>query len=425
MNRIVAALSSFAVVTVTFASGQVAGLKPPSTVEFSIDKLRDAADGVIAANTNSFTDDGSPYYSAGTVYADQGIFVDDFYLTAEQNPAAFDWKVAIPHLIEKFLSHRSADGDIPAVLGRNGQPSAYAYYSGWDKYHKHVVGDGWVCLPHLMYLAWQHNKDLRPYKAHVEHIKAALARIPRNPKSHLITVNPGDEYVPGTMFLEMPRFTGDVACANVWYMRVVQRMAELAVAAGDAQNAAFFNSELTTVANNITELIDQQSGLFTADNGQLKSNLDVYSSALFCYSGFGTADQRLAIARYFDQHFATLVNPAGYVLNSPTRWAAFGSIPPSGGYPYAPSPLGEAAKTYQDGYWSDHLNWFATTLALVNPDKARQLIATFAAGADLTCEYYNIGSAKPNGTTQNMESPQGALCYAQKHAAELHATARQ
>jgi hypothetical protein len=257
------------------------------------------------------------------------------------------------------------------------------------------------------------------YAADIAAIKTALARSPRNGTTGLITVNPGDEYVAGMAFMEYMRNTGDVANANVWYAIVMQKLAVLATAAGDTTNAAFFNAQYAnTVAAIQANLIDGTTGMLKAATIQNSTNLDVVSSVLADYYGLLTTAQNTAIETYISNHYASLVNADGYVLETPGGWGTIGYIPSGGGPPYVAS--GFTNTQYQGGYWSFVDAEFAALLAKHNPTagapgQVAALLTAFINGADPNTEYYNVGSTVPNGTSPNLESPQGPLWAAQNY----------
>lgn len=369
------------------------------------------ANNAISENRFSFTDGSGDYYSAGPIYRSNGIYIDDFYLSVVANPSAFDTPTIL-NIVSKFISLKNGIGEFPCSILPDTTAPSYLFYSGYDQHQTHASGDGWICVPLLMYEAWKRDGDLTFYKDNIAAIRTALSVIPRNPVTKLVTVNTGDEYVAGTLFMEIMRNTGDVANANVWYMKVCEAMAALANAAGDIANNQFFESEFAAVDSSVkSELIDPTTGLLITASEQNNGNLDVQTSALWVFSGYGTPAQRLAIANYFSSNFTTLVNPYGYVLNSPITWQVVGIIPADGGAPYNPITQFSVGQ-YQWGYWSHDFQWFATTLALVAPDKAQQMLLNFLNGPNPQTEWFALNSQFPQGTSPNMESPQGALAYA-------------
>lgn len=386
------------------------------------------ANAVIAANHQTFTCDNTDYWSAGPVYAPNGVYIDDDGLTMTANPAAFTG-AQMANLVTKFVAQRNTNGDIPLVLAPDCTASNtnVDFYSGADNYYHHVPADGWATISALVWDYWKKTGDTSLYTTNVGYIRAALARIPRNPTTNLMTVNAGDEYICGTLFMEVMRNTGDVANCNVWYEITLQRLLQVANAAGDSTNAAFFTSEYNAIAASLPELIDSTSGLLKAATLQNSANLDVQTSALWAWGALqtpaltsATTAQVATIAGYFDANYSTLVGPNGYILNSPTSWAYMGCIPSSGGPPYTNCmSFATDHSRYQSGSWSHDFEWYADVLYTVDPKKALQMSATFASGLNPMTEWYAVGGTSPGGTAQNMESPQGAYAFAQEHPAVL------
>jgi hypothetical protein len=383
--------------------------------------LAQTANGNIAQNSTALFTDGTQAYSAGPAYASLGTFIDDAALAAMHNPKAFP-AANIINLVNKFIAVKNGNGEFPIAVNLNG--TSAACYSAWDLHHAYCTGDGWIMVPQMLYLYCQDvgltsTACINAYNADVAPIKTALAFPPRNGTTGLITVNPGNEYVAGMAFMEYMRNTGDVANANVWYAIVCQKMAAMATAAGDSANVTFFNTQYAnTVAGIKANLIDATSGMLKAATIQNSANLDVVSSVLADYYGLLTTAQNTAIETYISAHFATLVNSDGYILETPGGWGTIGYIPAGGGPPYGAA--GFTSTQYQGGYWSFFFAEFAAVLAKTNanpaaPGQVSTLLNDFLNGADPNTEYYNVGSTTPQGTTPNLESPQGPLWTAQNY----------
>jgi hypothetical protein len=383
--------------------GQVQNLTTATVPATALNPLTVMANTVIDANHFQFSD-GTDLWSAGPAYSADGIFIDDFTLAATANPAKFS-AAQILNVITKFMTNLDGSGNIPAAVYQNG--STTIFYSGSDNHHAYVAGDGWASIPLLLQLYYQKTGILTPYTTYVSAVKTAMALIPRNGSNHLLTVVPGNEYVCGTLFQEYMRNTGDSAWGSVCYVRACQAMLALATAAGDSTNETFFNTEVTNVVAGIkSTLIDGTTGMLISATIQNSSNLNVAASVLAVYLGILTGAQNLAIANYINANYSTLVNAAGYILNSPTPWATIGTIPVGGGPTYTSS--GYSNTQYQGGYWSYHLAWFCAALSLVNLPQVGVLLNAFLTGPDPATEYYNQGSMTPAGTTPNLESPQAA-----------------
>ena len=403
------------------ATGLMSGAVLPGSADSLITQIADAA---IAQNIGQFSDGSGPYYSAGPAYAGNGIYIDDFILTLIANPNKF-LAPNILNIMAKFDAGRDSSGNFPLTVRANGTSDAwYGYYSGFDLYRKHVPADGWMGMATALNVYCGKVSTAlctTAYNAYNGHIQIALALVPKNATTHLITVSAGDEFIAGTLFMEAMRSTGIVANANVWYERVNELMAQVAARVGDTANAAAYANEKSLVDSGIqANLIDGSSGLLVTATGTNSSNLDVRSSALWAFLGYGTSAQRTAIANYFSTNFSTLTNPYGYVRNSPTTYEQQGCIPASGGAPYT-SYSGcnyaiYSATNYQGGgYWSDDFQWFASVLATVAPNKAETMVRNYALAIYPAVEWYDAAGGINGATNPNMESPQGVKAFVDTH----------
>lgn len=352
--------------------------------------------------------DGADYWKAGPAYGmylgDTGFAMLSYpsYFTAAQNLSA----------VQHFLAARSGAGDIPFSVNQDG--TAANFYSAYDFHHAHVSIDSVFMAVALEYEYYRKSGDITAFAADAPIIKAALARVVRNPTTHLVTVNAGDEYVPFA-FQEYMRFTGDNATASVFLARASQLMGLMYLAAGDSVNAATFNADYTVITQAIqANMIDSSTGLLWASLGQNKQD-DILASSLFTYYEQGTSAQESAIAANFNANFSTYTL-FGNVWQSPLPWALVGSIPAGGGSPYGSSPYN--GSQYEGGYLNLHAGWFAYALAKANPAQVQTFLAQVVQSPDPTIEFVNRDGSF-GGTTPNLESPMGPLDAATKFPGPL------
>jgi hypothetical protein len=406
------------------AIGQVQNLDTGVNPAQSLNPFTVQANSIIDANTFLFTD-GTPYFCAGPAYCANGAFIDDMMLACLSTPTKCSAPLLL-NLVTKFVAAKDGSGEFPVAISQN--LGTLIFYSGSDNYHRYASGDGRIMVPQALYLyclkeGTGSSQCTTAYTANVAAIKTAWAATPRSGSTHLYTVTPGDEFVCGQLFMEYMRNTGAVANCNVWAAIDDADMLVLAAAAGDAANVTFFTNDLALLVAGIrANLIDGGSGLLVAGTIQNVSNLDVPSSALavFCDGsevmapcGILTSGQKTTIENYFKTHYSTLVNANGFILETPKvgGWTTIGTIPNTGGPPYTASSF--TSTQYQGGNWTFHLSWFAYALGQVapqntTPPNVSTLLSTFLNGVDPGCEYFNQTSGSCNGTTPNLESPQGA-----------------
>ena len=384
---------------------------------------QDEGKGAFDQNSQTFSD-GSPYYSAGPFYAQYGEYIDDQTLACLGNLTQCSTTLLL-NTINKFIGYANGAGEFPINIAQQLTPTpTINFYSAWDNHHAYATGDGRIMVPQNLYLyclkvGIGSAACTAEYTATVAAIKTAWAATPRNSSTGLYTVVPGNEYICGQAFMEYMRNTGDVANCNVWAAIDDADMKALATAAGDSTNANYFASDLATLVSGIRSiLINPSTGLLITATIQNASNDDIPSSSLaaFCDTspvmapcGILTAAQKLTMANYFAAGYSSIVNQDGYILETPKPggWTTIGYIPTGGGPPYTAS--GFTSTQYQGGFWSFQFDWFYQTLLMSNATKAASLVQSFLNGADPSTEYYNQGSIAPDGTSPNLESPQGAV----------------
>lgn len=407
-------------------SGKVPQTQITSTGSTLTSLLERIANASIAQNTASFSDGSGNYYSAGPLYLATGIYGDDaIVLTATENPDAFSVGDLL-NIMSKFAAATNTNHEFPSAVNAAGQASSFC--GAFDTRCAHAPVDGWATVTQALKLVCD---KLGPtstgcasaYNTYMPAIKLAFAAIPKN-ASHVPYVDPSDPWISATLFLESIRSTGEVANGAVWYAVEQKQMAALATAVGNSSDASAFTAEYNLVNAAIqSDLIDGSTGMLKTATLQNSASLDTKSSALFAYYGLGTQAQRTAIANYFNTNYATLVNGAGFILNTPTSggFPYWGCIKPDGTTTqgtYVVSgtscnyPQYNNTTTYQQAYWSDMFLQFNSILATVNPLKARQQIATAGLNANINTEWFPTTSLTPSGTNPNMESPQGVLAAA-------------
>lgn len=384
--------------------------------------LTTIANNVFDQSCSGTFSDGTPFCTAGPTYVSFGEFIDDQTLACMSNPGKCSTALLL-NTLQKWDSKYSNSLGYPIAISQN--LATPFYCSGADSYCHYSSGDGRIMVPVTLWLYCQkvgsgNSACTSAYTSYVTHIKAAWALVPRDSSTHLYQVVPGDEYVCGTAFMEYMRNTGLVANCNVWAAIDDAYMAQLATAAGDSTNATFFTNDLALLQTGIrANLINGTTGLLKTATIQNASNDDLVSSSLavacdlmpstFAPCGILTSSQKTAIETYLDTNYSTIVNSAGFILETPKAggWTTIGYIPASGGPPYTVPPY--SGTQYQGGFWDFHSSWFDAALGVVDPTKVRTNLQTLLSGPDLGCEYFNQGSSTCNGTTPNLESPQGPM----------------
>lgn len=396
--------------------------------------LQVIANAVVDQNLASFTD-RTPYWCPGPAYCSTGIFSEDYTYALIQNPSKFTGAYgspAIRNIVAKFIAAADGHGQIPAAINAAGTTSVA--YSSADANQVFYSGVSWAMLPLLCYEDYLKTGQTTCYTSSVAAIKTAQQYFPRNGSTHLPTVVVGaNEYVAGSLFLELPRFSGDVGNASVLLAASDAVMLKMATAAGDATNVTYFNTELGQVTASINaNLIDPTSHMLWGATGQDKQ-IDTLSSAFAVWfsnwtgTNIITPTQQAQIGTFlhtnlasmtYNGYFANTVNSSGTVIS----WATQGQIPSGGGGSGYTAMCSGSTTTYQNGYWSLGFAGAALALNKTNPSDIPTLLASFRDSAtgsvgDPGVEYYTQAHAFDSGscntaTTPNLESPQGAAWVA-------------
>lgn len=388
-------------------------VNPPTTLSpFTVQ-----ANQTIDGNTKYFSD-GTAYNTAGTNYASSGNYIADQTFTCLANPGKCS-DTFLLNLITKYAAAVDGNGQLPINLSSTLTP---AYYSAFDLHHAFASPDGAIFLPQMLYLYCQKyglasTQCGTAYTASVAAIKSAWAFYPRNGTTHLFTVVSGNEYLMTTGFEEYVRNTGDVANGNVWYAADMADMAAIATAQADSTNAAFFNSEHSTIVTAIrANLINGTTGLLISATGQNSGNDDIATSSLavacdlrpsvMAACGVLTSGQKTTIENYFNTNYATITNANGAVLQTPqSAWAQFGCIQAGGGTPYNGGGCpGYTGSQYQGALWFYFNDDFALALGQVNQAKVGTFLNTALnpTSADTAMEWNDRAStAMPSGSSTN------------------------
>lgn len=410
----------------------------PATAS-SIESLQTIADVVVDQNLEAFDDGSGPYWSAGPAYAG-GVWAEDFTYTLLMNPGKFvglHGAAAINNVAAHFVAAADAHGQLPPEVLASGLPGRT--YSGFDANQRYVSGVSSDMVALMCWESWRKSGSTACYKASVAAVKRAQAYWPRDPVTHLPTVVLGaNEWEPASLFLELPRFSGDVGSAAVLLAASDAAMYQQAVAANDGINATFFLTEFDQVSTSIAaRLLDPATSMVlgaTGNNRQidnLSSGMAVWFSSLV---GMDIVPSRvqIVIGNYFYAHRHDQTYN-GYWLNSASAWKVQGIIPaggsPSGRYTYGcsansagtgPGKVTPDPLPYQNGYWSLVTGMAAQAMYLAgHADGIPTLLASFrdapqGRSGDPAWEYYTgngghrSGDFCRNATTPNMESPQSA-----------------
>jgi neutral trehalase len=143
-------------------------------------------------------------------------------------------------------------------------------------------------------------------------------------------------------------------------IRACRELSDLFLAVGAPDKAALWQTTATNLTGQVRATFwDAQTGLFLAATQQCVQP-DIWGSAFAVYLGVATPDQSIAIASYFKNHYAEIVQH-GQLRELP------------GGMYW--QNMGGPRDTYQNGgYWATPMGWFIYTLDLVDHQMADRTV---------------------------------------------------
>ncbi|WP_035603217.1 hypothetical protein [Haloferula sp. BvORR071] len=233
------------------------------------------------------------------------------------------------------------------------------YQPGYGSMGKNPVADGSLFT---IEVAWQTHQRLRD-KDYLAGIigKLLLAHqgVPRNPSTGLVHItSEGWDRCPYG-FTDSVRKQGDELFCSLLLIEADRHLATMLRELGRSDEAAKFEDEASALTKTVQAIFwDGEAGLFLAATGQGRQP-DLWGSAFAVYAGIASPEQAIAIARYFQQHHAEIVQK-GQMRHLPKGmyWDAACE-----------------RDTYQNGgYWATPTGWLIYTLDLVDPKLAEQTL---------------------------------------------------
>ncbi len=358
------------------------------------DRIRVAVNAGITQSHANFSD-GTDYWKAAPQY--QNSFIADTWYAFSSYPNYFTAS-QVQNTYLKFINARDGNGNFPISL--NSTAGAANYYSGLDNMQNHTTGDPIWFLPMMMQLYYNKTGNTSGFAGNLSLIKAAMATVPRNSSSTLISSgNSTYKWIPWG-FHDGAQMTGDDLMGSLLYYEASIAMANLYTAINDNANATYFTNQANGVKNNISELWNSSYGMFNAASGQ-NNQVDILGSAYAIYLNITNSTQTIAISNYLVSNYSNLTYN-GFVRQSPQNWP----------YHWGTSGPGD----YDDGYWSVGHYWIALAIQKTNPTLAIQFINNFSLSTDLLKEYYGNTT---NGFDGNLESPMGAFRFMNENIASF------
>jgi hypothetical protein len=234
------------------------------------------------------------------------------------------------------------------------------YMPGYGTMGKHAVPDGSQFTVSVAWHTYMRTKDSELLGEIIDPLVKAMNAVPRTADTGLVWIDPEEEWDRCPYgFTDTIRKQGAVLFCSLLYVQASRQLADLLTAAGREDDAKQWQKEDTRVTESIRAVFwDAEIGLFRAATVKCREH-DIWGSAFAVYLGVTTEDQAKAIATYFKENYA------GIVQHGQVRHL------PAGVYWEKGGPRDD----YQNGaYWATPTGWFVYALNIVDTGLARQTV---------------------------------------------------
>ena len=261
-----------------------------------------------------------------------------------------------------FVRSMRADGAGVDCVKFDGTP---IYMPGYGSMGANPVADGSQFTVGVAWHTYRKTRDRKLLEEIIEPLIKTMNAVPRHPETRLVHIVPGDQWDRCPYgFTDTVRKQGDVLFCSLLYVQASRRLSNLLSEVGRNDDAQKWKAEAKTVAASIRKVFwDPQLGLFRAATVRCKEP-DIWGSAFAVYLAVANSRQSMAVASYFNEHYAQIVQH-GQIRHLPgaVYWEQAG--PPD---------------TYQNGaFWATPTGWFVYTLDLIDPNLADQTILDMVA----------------------------------------------
>ena len=283
----------------------------------------------------------------GTGY--EAFWLRDYAYMLEGCPEAFNDR-EVRDAYQIFLDAQRADGACVDCVKFDGTP---IYMPGYGTMGKNPVADG---SPFLVDVAWHTYRkvhDTSLLAASVKKLEAAMAAVPRNPKTGLVFIKPKTpkDRCPYGFTDTVPK-QGDLLFCSLLYVQAAQQMSSIYGVLHQPAKQKQWQAESENVSKNIRKTLwNAKDGMFNAATIQC-NQVDIWGSAFAVYLGVADPQQARSIAKYFETNYSKLVQKGQIRHTAPGQYWE--------GVTYK--------DRYQNGaYWATPTGWFVYTLDKVNP----------------------------------------------------------
>jgi hypothetical protein len=349
LGRIVFLLLVFSLGIARAARGE------PGTVSEAVAWLQKESQRIIRASKRT-RKDGTAAFPPQVGIGYEAFWLRDYVYTLEGAIDAYSDKELIG-ACRLFVRSLRADGAGVDCVKFDGTP---VYMPGYGTMGKNPVADGSQFTVAVVWHTWQRTRDARLLRESIELLVKAMNAVPRNPANGLVHIRPGEEYDRCPYgFTDTVRKQGDVLFCSLLYVQASRQLSDLLNCAGRDADARNWEREAKRVADSVRAVFwDPDIGLFRAATVCCREH-DIWGSAFAVYLGVADGAQARAVADYFKQNYARIVQK-GQIRHLP------GGVYWEKGCP---------RDTYQNGgYWATPTGWFVYTLDLADPALADRTV---------------------------------------------------
>lgn len=289
----------------------------------------------------------------GSAY--NAFWLRDFAYMVEGNPSAFSFDELFD-TVHVFMRGQRSDGAMVDSIAFDGTPY---YMPGYGTMGANPVADGSQFAVHLIWKIYQYTRNVPLLQQYANALILAMQVVPRS-SSGLVYISPiGWDRCPYG-FTDQIRKQGDQLFDSLLYVQACRELSSILATIGRPTDAQSWQITSNSVASQINAVFwDGSIGLYRAATLQCNQP-DIWGSAFAVRLGIPSASRRSAIANYFRNNYAFIVN-RGQLRHLPgnTFWQVT-SAP---------------ANTFQNGaFWGVPVGWFAYTVDFIDAGLANATI---------------------------------------------------
>ena len=249
----------------------------------------------------------------------------------------------------------------------------------------------------LVYAYAQQAGDLGFARKNLEPLRRALDFTPRSPAG-MVHIPPGQRQSPYG-FTDTVAKTGELLFSSLLYWAACQEMAELCEQCGE--NAALYRRRAAAIELGAERLWDDEVGAYRAAT-EACNQIDIWGSAFAVYIDFVHGQRRQRLLRFLRDRYQDYVwrGQVRHLLRG-EYWERLLKTK----YPIE-------RDTYQDGaYWATASGWVIYSLAQIDADLARRMLADLLHDFQEVGIYecINVGYRKAEHYLPSVVNPLGAL----------------